>query len=139
MRTSKLFPSPFLFLFLIATNSPAQEGQVDFSGVWYLQKDRSEPSDISSRIAALQLVVTQEQDAIAIERMYNSSPPMRPSLSMAQKFRPNSETSRAYPVPTGLLTDKASPSQPKPSFAVEAVNLQSLRAKRGVCKKAGKS
>ena len=72
MRTSKLFPSPFLFLFLIATNSPAQEGQVDFSGVWYLQKDRSEPSDISSRIAALQLVVTQEQDAIAIERMYNS-------------------------------------------------------------------
>ena len=46
MRTSKLLSFPFLFL--IATNSPAQDGKVDFSGVWYLQKDRSEPSNISN-------------------------------------------------------------------------------------------
>ena len=72
MGTSRLFSLPFLCLFFIATNSLAQNGQVDFSGSWYLQKDRSEPSNISSRFAALQLIVIQEQDDIAIERVYDS-------------------------------------------------------------------
>ena len=72
MRTSRLFGLPLLALALIATSSPAQNGKIDFSGGWDLQKERSEPSDIGGRFASLKLVVLQEQDDLAIDRTYTS-------------------------------------------------------------------
>ena len=135
----QIFSLPALCLFFIATDLSAQNGKVDFSGVWYLQKDRSDPSDIGGRTASLKLAVIQEQDDIAIDRMYNS-------FTVYEKLPPRwygkpvriQKLPAPIPEPTGPQTDKASSSQPKPPFVAEAMNSKSLRAKRGVCKKTGK-
>ena len=139
MKTSKFFSLPALCLFFVATNLSAQNGKVDFSGVWYLQKDRSEPSDIGSRTASLKLVVIQEQDDIAIDRMYNS-------FTVYENFPLDGTESRSEfrnspaPIQSQLDRRRTKPpqSQPKPPFVAEAMNSKSLRAKRGVCKKTGK-
>jgi rhamnogalacturonan endolyase len=72
MQSNRFLIFQLLTAIFIATGLSAQHASVDFSGKWYLQKDRSEPSDIGGRTASLKLVVVQEQDEMAIDRTYNS-------------------------------------------------------------------
>jgi hypothetical protein len=55
-----------------AVGLSAEDGQVDFSGKWYLQKDRSEPSDISDRFVPAKIVAAQQGLELLLEKSYST-------------------------------------------------------------------
>ena len=67
-KTLSLLP---LFLLFVASLS-AEDEKVDFSGEWYLQKDRSEPADISDRFVPAKIVAMQQGIDLLLEKTYST-------------------------------------------------------------------
>jgi hypothetical protein len=66
-KTTLLLPLCLFFAVCLSAQEPA-----DFSGRWYLQRDRSEPADVSDRFVPAKTVVMQQGIEMLLERSYST-------------------------------------------------------------------